>query len=201
MQLRTQIGLAPEDMVVASVGRLVEQKDYPTQLRGFASAWRLEPRLAMILIGDGPLRAQLEALAAELGIAHRVRFLGYRSDVADLFQAIDLFALTSKFEPFGIAILEAKAHGVPIIASAVNEIPDILSHGHSGRLFEPASAEGFSQALLELIQDPAGTRSMAAAAYREAQVRHGLQAMIDTYQRLYDEIYAETHVQNPLAAS
>jgi glycosyltransferase involved in cell wall biosynthesis len=201
MQLRAELGLTPEDIVVGSVGRLVEQKDYPTQLRGFAAAWRVEPRLAMILIGDGTLRAQLEGMAAEQGVAHRVRFLGYRSDVASLLPALDLFALTSKFEPFGIAILEAKAHGVPIVASAVNEIPEILSQGNSGRLFEAASAEGFSQALLELIHDPLGTRSMAAAAYREAQVRHGLQAMIEAYQCLYDEIYAETHVQNPLAAS
>jgi glycosyltransferase involved in cell wall biosynthesis len=190
IQLRAALGLAPEDIVVGSVGRLVEQKDYPTQFRGFASAWRTEPRLMMILIGDGPLRAELGSLAVSLGIAHRVRFLGYRSDVARLFHAIDFFVLASKFEPFGIAILEAKASGVPILSSAVNEIPDILSHGKSGRLFEPSSAESFSQALLDLIRDPAGTRAMAAAAYREAEVRHGLKAMIDSYESLYDEICA-----------
>jgi glycosyltransferase involved in cell wall biosynthesis len=188
MQLRAALGVTPEDIVVGSVGRLVEQKDYPTELRGFALAWRAEPRLVLILIGDGPLRAELESLAASLGIAHRVRFLGYRPDVPRLFHAIDLFALASKFEPFGIAILEAKASGVPILSAAVNEIPDILSHGKSGRLFEASSAESFSQALLDLIRDPAGTRAMAAEAYREAEVRHGLEAMIDSYQRLYDEI-------------
>jgi glycosyltransferase involved in cell wall biosynthesis len=192
-QLRAELDIGAEDLVVGSVGRLVEQKDYPTQFRGFAAAWQAEPRLLMILIGDGPLRGELESLAAQLGIAHRVRFLGYRSDVARLFHAIDYFALASKFEPFGIAILEAKANGVPIISSAVNEIPDILSQGKCGRLFEACSAPDFSRALLELIRDPVGTRSMAAAAYREAEARHGLKAMIDSYQRLYDEIYAETH--------
>jgi len=193
-QVRAALGLAPADIVVGSVGRLVEQKDYPTQLHGFATALRAEPRLMMILIGDGPLRAELESLAASLQIAHRVRFLGYRPDVAGLFCAMDVFVLASKFEPFGIAILEAKANGVPILSSAVNEIPEILSHGTTGRLFEASSADSLAQALLGLIRDPSGTRAMAAAAYGEAEVRHGLRAMIDSYQSLYDEIYAETHV-------
>jgi len=193
-QLRAQFGLAAQDIVVGSVGRLVEQKDYPTQLRGFATAWRTEPRLMMILIGEGPLRSELESLAGSLGIASRIRFLGYRSDVVRLFHAMDIFALASKFEPFGIAILEAKANGVPILSSAVNEIPDILSHGKCGRLFEASSAEGFSQALIDLIRDPAGTLNMAAEAYREAEVKHSLKSMIESYQCLYDEIYAETHV-------
>jgi glycosyltransferase involved in cell wall biosynthesis len=197
IEQRASLGVQSEDIVVGSVGRFVEQKDYPTQLRGFALAYRAEPRLLMILIGDGPLRGELEALAAQLGIASRLRFLGFRADVANLFRALDLFVLTSKFEPYGIALLEAKAYGVPIIAAAVNEIPEILSHGRSGRLFEVASAEGFSRALLEVINDPVGTRSMANVAYREAGARHGLQSMIDTYQALYDEVYSETHVHNP----
>lgn len=188
LSIRASLGLAPGDIVVGSVGRLVEQKDYPTQFRGFAAAWRAEPRLRMILVGDGPLRAELESLAQSLGIAERVSMLGYRSDVAKLFHAMDIFALASKFEPFGIAILEAKANGVPILSSAVNEIPDILSQGKCGKLFEASSAEGFANALLDLIRDPPGTRAMAAAAYREAEERHGLKAMIDAYQGLYDEV-------------
>ena len=148
----------------------------------------------MILIGDGPLRAELESQAASLGIAQRVRFLGYRADVGRLFHGIDVFVLASKFEPFGIAILEAKANGVPVLGAAVNEIPDLLSQGRSGRLFEAGSAQQFSQGLLDLVRNPIGARAMAATAYREAELRHGLTAMIDAYQSLYDEIYSETHI-------
>jgi len=190
-QLREELGLQPDDIVVGSIGRLVDEKDYPTQFRGFAQAVRAEPRLMMILIGDGPLRQELQILVASLGVTQRVRFLGYRSDVSRLFHAIDLFVLASKFEPFGVAILEAKANGVPILSSAVNEIPEILSQGKSGRLFEPSNADSFAQALLGLVQDPGGARAMAAQAYREAKVRHGLKAMIDSYQSLYDEIHGQ----------
>jgi glycosyltransferase involved in cell wall biosynthesis len=189
-RLRAELGVQDHEVVVASVGRLVEQKDYPTQIRGFATAAEADGRLRMVLIGDGPLRANLESLARECGVASRVTFLGYRSDVADWLQAIDVFALTSKFEPFGVALLEAKAAGLPIVSTSVNEIPEILSHGQSGILFERSSAEGFGAALLRLIRDRELRESLARRAYAEARERHSIGAMIATYQNLYDEVYA-----------
>lgn len=192
-RIRAELGLPDTDLIVASVGRLVEQKDYPTQLAGFAVAARSEPRLRMLLIGDGPLRGSLEGLAGELGIRARVGFLGYRSDVSELLQAVDIFTVASVFEPFGVSVLEAKANGTPILASAVDEIPQILAGGRSGRLFEAGSAASFSAGLLELTRNPGLCAQLAQSAYREAQEMHGLSAMIDTYQRLYDEVLQARH--------
>ena len=101
----------PDAIVIGSVGRLVEQKDYPTQLRAFALAAAAIPRLLMLLLGDGPLRGEMEALAASLGVADRVRFAGHSNDVPLALRAMDIFVLASKFEPYGVAILEAKAAG------------------------------------------------------------------------------------------
>jgi glycosyltransferase involved in cell wall biosynthesis len=187
-RLRGGFGMAADDIVVGSVGRLVEQKDYPTQLAGFAKAAAAEGRLRMVLAGDGPLRRELEALVAKLGIAEKVRFLGYRPDVADLLQAIDIFALTSKFEPLGVALLEAKAFRVPIVAAAVNEIPGILSGGASGLLFERGSAEGFASALTRLAHDSDLREQIARRAFEEAQTKHSLAAMIASYENLYEEV-------------
>ena len=125
-ELRRQLGFRSDDVVIGSVGRLVEQKDYPTQLRAFALAAARVPSLRMVIAGDGPLRSMLEQLARELAIADRVRFLGNWDDVPALLRSVDLFALASKFEPFGVALLEAKAAGLPIVATAVNEIPEIV---------------------------------------------------------------------------
>jgi glycosyltransferase involved in cell wall biosynthesis len=188
LQVRAELGLADNDLVVASVGRLVEQKDYPTQLNGFAAAARQEPRLRMLLVGDGPLRVELEELALRLDVASRVTFLGYRSDVPRLLQAVDIFTLASRFEPFGVSILEAKANGTPILAAAVDEIPRLLAHGRAGRLFEAGSAASYSAELLAMTRNPLECAVAAQRAYAEAQENHGLTAMIEAYQRLYDEL-------------
>ena len=185
---RERLRILESDIVVGSVSRLIEQKDYITQLRGFAQALAAEPRLRMLLVGDGPLRGSLDDLAVQLGIRHRVDFLGYRADTVDLYHAMDVFALCSKFEPLGIAVLEAKANGVPILCAAVNELPEILSYGASGRLFEATSAAGFAAGLLELVRNPEDSARIAMSAFREAKERHGLSAMIQSYERLYAEI-------------
>lgn len=178
-------------IVVASVGRLVEQKDYPTQLRAFARAAAQDQRLLMLLVGDGPLRADLERLVAELGVADRVRFAGHCDDVPTVLRAVDVFVLASKFEPYGVAILEAKAAGVPIVATRVNELPEILSEDlgdrATGVLVPPEDPEAMAQAFLRLAADAAGRRALGVRAAREALEKHSLQGAIDAYQDLYDE--------------
>jgi glycosyltransferase involved in cell wall biosynthesis len=185
---RRELGFAPDDVLVGSVGRLVEQKDYPLQLRGFALAAAQEPRLRMVLVGDGPLRATLEELAVELGVAARVTFAGRRADVPRIVPALDIFVMTPKFEPYGIALLEAKAAGRPIVATAVNEIPEILSFGACGLLVPPGAPDRLAQALLSLARDDGLRAELARRAFEEARERHSLRAMLEGYQGLYDEV-------------
>src|SRR5262249_3828675 len=118
--LRAQLGAGKDTVLVGSVGRLVEQKDYPTQLRAFALAAKQEPRLRMVLAGDGPLRGEIEAMATQLGITERLVLLGHWTRVPALLRALDVFVLASKFEPYGVALLEAKCAGSAIVATAVN---------------------------------------------------------------------------------
>ena len=168
-ELRQQLCFRSDDIVIGSVGRLVEQKDYPTQLRAFAFAAARVPGLRMVIAGDGPLRSSLEDLTRDLGIADRVRFLGNWNDVPALLRSVDLFALASKFEPFGMALLEAKAAGLPIVATAVNEIPEIVQDGESGLLAVPENASSMAGLFVRLAEDRAlrsrfGARSRVEAA-------------------------------------
>lgn len=187
-RLRQEMRAEEGDVLVGSVGRLVEQKDYGTQLRGFAAAAEKDPRLRMILVGDGPLRGHLEEEVEELGVADRVTFLGFRADVRQLLEAIDIFALTSKFEPFGVAILEAKAAGLAIVATAVNQIPELLSYGKSGILVSPGSPEELADALIRLARDRSLGEELGRRAAEEALERHSLCAMIQAFEDLYDEV-------------
>ena len=173
-------------IVIGSVGRLVEQKDYPTQLRAFALAARVDPRLRMVLAGDGPLRSAIETHAAELGISDRLVLLGHWVRVPALLKALDVFVLASKFEPYGVALLEAKCAGSAIVATAVNEIPKLLRDGVTGLIVPAEAPEPMAQAFLRMSQDAALRRSLAAAAYAEAENKHSIDAVARAYQALYD---------------
>jgi glycosyltransferase involved in cell wall biosynthesis len=187
-EFRQRLGFRPEDIVIGSVGRLVEQKDYPTQLRAFALAAARVPSLRMAIAGDGPLRPALERLARELAIANRVRFLGYQDDVPALLRSVDLFALASKFEPFGVALIEAKAAGLPIVATAVNEIPDIVVDGESGLLTQPQNAASMAALFVKLALDRGCRTRLGARARIEAQ-QHSLKTVVAAYETLYDESF------------
>jgi glycosyltransferase involved in cell wall biosynthesis len=190
-EFRARHALAPDAVVIGSVGRLVEQKDYPTQLRAFALAAPRAPSLVMILVGDGPLRGEMEALARELGVADRVRFVGHSDQVPIALRAMDIYVMASKFEPYGVALLEAKAAGTAIVATRVNEIPEILGETEgkpTGRLVPAEDPGPMADAFVALAADAAGRRALGDAAARDAKTRHSLGALISSYQTLYDEI-------------
>ena len=193
---RARQGLAPDAVVVGSIGRLVEQKDYPTQLRAFALAAARHPGAVMLLVGDGPLRGELEALARSLGIAERVRFAGHSAEIPEALRAMDVYVMASKFEPYGVALLEAKAAGTAIVATRVNEIGEILAEGEPGGalgvLVPPADPAAMAEAFVSLAGDGARRRELGARASRDAAVRHSLPAAIATYQNLYDELRGVT---------
>jgi len=195
-EFRARHGLGADTVVVGSVARLVEQKDYPTQLRAFAEAAARAPALRMLLVGDGPLRASLESLARELGIADRVRFTGHTNDVPVALRALDIFVLASKFEPYGVALLEAKAAGVAIVATRVNEVPEILGEGALGRLVAPQDPSALAAAFVALAADPAARRSLGEQAARDASVHHDLGKAIRTYEQLYDEVRGGAGARN-----
>ncbi|HVR63400.1 MAG TPA: glycosyltransferase [Polyangia bacterium] len=185
---RRAIGVPEGALVMGSVGRLVEQKDYPTQLRAFAQALRTTPRLWMVLAGDGPLRAELEALAQSLGVADRVKFLGHCSTVPVLLRSLDIFVLASKFEPYGVAVLEAKAAGVAIAATGVNELPELVPDGLMGLLTPAGDAPAMGVSFVRLAADAQLRRTLGKNAAADALRRHSLAAAIDGYQAIYDDV-------------
>lgn len=185
--LRSRIGAGPDTVLVGSVGRLVEQKDYPTQLRAFALAARSQPRLRMVIAGDGPLRGAIEAEAADLGVADRVVLLGHWTRVAELLRALDLFVLASKFEPYGVALLEAKCSGTAIVATSVNEIPRLIEDGTTGLVVPAESPEQMAGAFTRLAKDAGLRRTLGENARADAGRRHSIEAAAGAYQELYDE--------------
>ena len=143
--------------VVGAVCRQVPQKDLATLLRASRELAQGHPGLRLLLAGDGPQRPALERLAADLQLSHVVRFLGSRHDMATVYAAMDVLALPSLYEGQGLVLLEAAAAGVPVVATSVSGIVDVVETERSGLLVPPGDAGSLARALARVLR-AAGTR-------------------------------------------
>ncbi|MEQ1512394.1 MAG: GT4 family glycosyltransferase PelF [Lysobacteraceae bacterium] len=185
--LRNVLGLAPDVRIIGTVGRLNPVKDQATLLRAFARAHVQSMDTVLVIVGDGALRATLEAQCAALGIGDAVRFLGDRSDVRQLLQGFDMFVLSSLSEGYSMALLEACASGLPIVATDVGGNREIVVDGRNGFVVEPADEEALAKAMTALLREPARAAQMGQAG-RDWALR---EASIATMAARYDALYRD----------
>jgi glycosyltransferase involved in cell wall biosynthesis len=177
-----------EAFTMVTVARLAAEKDQATMLRAFALARKGETGLELRIVGDGPLRNRLEALAQELGIGDRVRFPGARSDVGSWLAAADVFVLSSISEGLPVSVLEAMAAGLPMLLTNVGGMPEMVRLAGGGRLVAPGDVEALAAAMVEMAHDPDGMRRLGEAnraVYREQLTDT---AMCDAYLALYKKL-------------
>jgi glycosyltransferase involved in cell wall biosynthesis len=188
--LRAQLGATPATPCLLVAANLVRRKGVDVLLAAVAA---LDPRSRAVLwvAGDGPERAALEAVAARLGLAERVRFLGRRSDVPDLLEACDVFVLPSRHEGLGVAALEAMARGRPVVASAVGGLAEIVVPEQTGLLVPPEDSAALAAALERLIADLGLAQRFGAAGAKRVQEHFLAEQMVSAYETLYREILAE----------
>ncbi|KIQ97465.1 Glycosyltransferase [Lysobacter sp. A03] len=182
---RATLGLAPDALLLGSVGRLVALKHHRLLLELMPALAAACPSAELVLLGDGPLRAELEALADSLSIRGRVHFLGARDDVARLLPALDVFALPSLTEGLSIALLEACAAGLPIVATAVGGNPEIVTDGCTGVLVPPDDREATRNALEALLKDAALRKRLGSAARDWVRTNASIEAMRRSHDRFY----------------
>jgi glycosyltransferase involved in cell wall biosynthesis len=159
---RRRLAVPPGMHVVGTVGRLDYQKAPEHFVEAIAALDR--PDVLGLWIGDGPLRPLVERRAAELGLGERFVCLGERDDVPALLPALDLFVMTSRYEGLPCALIEAMTVGVPVIATAVNAVPDAVIPGETGLLVPPQRPDLVAQAIGHLLDHPASARRMADTA-------------------------------------
>jgi sugar transferase (PEP-CTERM/EpsH1 system associated) len=176
---------------LGTVGRLDPVKNQSALLETLARLQSQFPGLSLTIVGDGPLRASLEAQAASLGISNHVTFTGARSDTPDLMRSFDVFVLPSVNEGISNTILEAMATGLPVVAGRVGGNPELIADGVTGRLYDPADPQGLEHALLPYLTDPALRRSHGAAGRARVVQNFSLDAMVARYLAMYDELMAE----------
>jgi glycosyltransferase involved in cell wall biosynthesis len=175
----------PENtLVVLCVGRLELPKGHDTLLRALS----LVPGAMLALVGDGPLSGQLHALARQLGITSRVRFMGTRMDVPQLLKTADVYVQPSHWEGFGIAALEAMASGMPIVASDVPGLADVV--GDAGLLFPVGDEVQLAQKIVTLLADSALRNRLGNCAQKRAR-SFGINKTLDCYEKVYRDVVGE----------
>jgi glycosyltransferase involved in cell wall biosynthesis len=188
---------APGDLVIGTVARLVPEKGVASLLRAAPLVLRGQPRTRFVVIGDGPLRTQLVALAEELGIAARVRFLGARADGPQLIAELDVLAVPSlSNEGTPLVTLEALSAGVPVVATSVGGIPEQVHGFERVALVPPGDVNALTRALIDM----AGTvrrRASAIAPAHEIVLLPGHEAMVRETEGVYAKVYAEALRRTP----
>jgi glycosyltransferase involved in cell wall biosynthesis len=193
-QVRAELGLG-EGVVAVHVARFVPLKAQDVVVRALAARRGDPTPITLLFVGDGPERAPVERLAAELGLGpNEVRFLGFRADVPDLLGAADLFLLPSRTEGLPLSVLEAMSHGLAIVATAVGGVPELCTDDREGILVPADDPRALADAMSRVARDPSLRARLGAAARARAAADFSFAAMTETYLRLYREVLARSTV-------
>ena len=187
--LRRELGLPSDGKLVGTVARLSSQKGISHFIKAIPQI--TEKQLHLIIIGDGPLREELESLTKQLNLQEKVIFTGTRKDIPKLLAALDVFVMPSITEGLSIAILEAMASYLPVAASRVGGIPEIVQDGVTGILVPSGDENALAQAISELLTNEEKASSMGIAGRRQVELNYSAVAMGNRVTELYMEALAK----------
>ena len=187
---RAALGLAADVPVIGTVGRLTRQKGHLYLIEAAARLLLRWPRLRVVIVG-GPghpsesCREQVIAAVEKAGLQDCVLFTGVRDDVPDILPALDIFVFPSEFEGFGLAAVEAMAAGLPVVASAVDGLKEVVAHQHTGILVAPKDSAALAQATAQILENPQLGAQMGAAGRTRTRERFSAAGMTQRLESLY----------------
>lgn len=186
---------APGLWLAGTVGRMQQVKAQTTLAQAFVRALQLQPalqaRLRLVMVGDGPLRAESQAILDSAGVAHLAWLPGERADVPEIMRGLDGFVLPSLAEGISNTILEAMASGLPVLATAVGGNADLVQDGETGAIVPAGDVEALAAGLVQMASDPRHAAALGERGRAVAEQRYSLDAMVAAYQGLYDRQLAK----------
>jgi glycosyltransferase involved in cell wall biosynthesis len=183
--LRARLGVGTDGVLIGNVARLAPVKDHALLLEAFAILRRHVPQATLAVVGEGPLRPDLERRIAALGLESHAHLAGLAGNMPEIYREFDLFVLSSRLEGTSVSILEAMASGVCVVATAVGGNPDLLGHGRFGALVAPDDPGALAAAMADLLRDPVRRRMLASAAREHVTRSYSEESMLQRYQQLY----------------
>ena len=193
-ELRRELGLGADVPLVGIVARLVPVKAHETFLQAARAIAPVRPDAMFLIVGDGERRSALEAMAGELGLAGRVRFLGWRADLDRLYADLDVVVLTSKNEGSPVALIEAMAAGRPVVSTRAGGVEDVVADGETGRVVPVGDDAAVARAILDLLEHPAEAARLGAAARDAVRARFASARLVADVDRLYRRLLDERGV-------
>ncbi|MBF0444521.1 MAG: TIGR03088 family PEP-CTERM/XrtA system glycosyltransferase [Magnetococcales bacterium] len=185
----TPLFATPDTFIIGTVGRLWPVKDQSNLLKAFASLLSLAGengnRLRLVMVGDGPQRTELEELAGKLGIQEKLWISGWRKDVGELLRGMDLFALPSQAEGTPLTIIEAMAAALPVVATNVGGVANLVIEGKTGSLVAPQNHQDLAQALFSYVNDPNLGLQQGLAGRELYLQKFTLEQMVHQYKSLF----------------
>jgi len=185
--VREELGLSETDLVIGHIGGLIPERDQSTLIRAVDLLRRSYPGVKLVLVGDGPERARLEALVHRLHLDAVVRFTGYR-DPGDLLGVMDLYVNPCVDEGFGIAVVEAMLAGLPVVIADAGSHPELIIDGECGFLYAPGKPEELAARLQWLIDHPVDAGGMGARARLHAQQQFATSRFMTGYLNLMQPV-------------
>lgn len=188
--LQQAFALPAEARPIGVVAQLIPRKGQQLLLQILPALLQQHPHVHLLLFGQGPQKPQLQRQAQELGVARQVTFAGFRQDLPRLLPALELLVHPATMEGLGVCLLQAAACEVPVVASRVGGIPDIVQHQHNGLLVEPGDPQQLLQAVAQLLSRPQHARQLAWQARQDVAAAFSIPAMVTAYAQLYEELLA-----------
>jgi glycosyltransferase involved in cell wall biosynthesis len=198
--VRRELGIEPGDPVVGTVCVLRPQKALDVLLRSAAVLRREFPRIRVLVVGDGPERRRLESMRAALELEGTVELLGQRSDVPDLIAAFDVAVSSSDYEGTPLAVMEYMAVGLPIVATRVGGVPELIDSGVHGLLVDPREPESLAGSIAELLRDRDAAQQLGERARERQRREFALDVAVERLAALYEGLYAASPRADPARA-
>jgi len=187
-EARQQLGMPTDRLVLGAVGRLSAEKGFDVLLRATAELVKQGWDVELWIVGAGDERTALERLREELGLASRVRLLGFRTDTIRLYQAMDIFVLSSLREGLPNVVLEAMALEVPVVATRIAGVPRLIEDGKNGLLVAPGNFLELADALMRLLSIPTMRRQLATAGRQTVATHYSFAKRMDKVRQTYDRL-------------
>jgi glycosyltransferase involved in cell wall biosynthesis len=187
MEKKRSLGLPSNALIVGFVGWLLPIKGPMVLLRAMSEIWKKHPEIILVLVGKGELDSELRTEVLQLDAISKVKFLGWRDDVDEIMQLIDILVLPSLNEGMGRVLVEAMAAGKPVVASNVGGIPDLVQHDYNGLLVLPGDVKALAASIELLIDDPEKAKLMGQRG-RELCPHFSVERMIEKIENLYEEL-------------
>jgi glycosyltransferase involved in cell wall biosynthesis len=187
-KVRSELGIEPGAPVIGAVAVLRPQKALHLLVRAAAELASAHPQLRVLIAGEGPEREPLETLVRELGLEDAVTLLGLRRDIPDVLAALDVAVVSSDFEGTPLAVLEYMDAGLPVVATRVGGLPDLIEHGRHGLLVEPGDAGALAAAVGTLLRNPQSARELGELARERRRAEFSIDQTVRTLERMYAEL-------------